>query len=259
MPITSKPNSKEFIRDIKKKPEDFYIIHYSCESLDDRNSGLAPRITSIAVFHVATQQTKSFSTHLIAEELGVSREDIEPRLDDIEKELLEKFSCFLTGERQNKNWIHWNMRNSAFGFEHLAHRYRVLNKKDMNNISMERRINLSDILQDRYGSNYVKDPKMPNLMELNGTPRHFLSGSDEVKLFTEKKYFELHLSTLSKVGFFYKTIDKMLSGKLETDAKNFGLLVDRILDSRGAKMITLFATVLSILVAIGGWLSFFLK
>jgi hypothetical protein len=42
------PNSKDFIKAIKKNPENFYLIHYSCQSLNDDNDALSPRITSIA-------------------------------------------------------------------------------------------------------------------------------------------------------------------------------------------------------------------
>lgn len=78
-------NSKEFFSSIKKHPENFYIVHYSCQSLNDDNEGLSPRITSIGVTHFATEQTVSFSTHAIAEEMGIAREDVRRDFDEVER------------------------------------------------------------------------------------------------------------------------------------------------------------------------------
>jgi len=73
-------NSSEFLSALKKHPDNFYIIHYSCQSLYDENDqGLSPRITSIAVTHYATEQTVSFSTHAIAEELRIPRQEVRDR------------------------------------------------------------------------------------------------------------------------------------------------------------------------------------
>lgn len=69
-------NSGDFIKAVKRNPENFYIIHYSCQSLYDDNDSLSPRITLIAISHYATEQTVNFSTHSIAEELHIPREDV---------------------------------------------------------------------------------------------------------------------------------------------------------------------------------------
>src|SRR5690606_15964354 len=124
---------------------EFYLIHYSCESLYDDNDGLSPRVTSIAVTHYATEQTVSFSSHSVAEELGIDREGVSENLDHIERELLRQFYLFIR-ERRGKYWIHWNMRNLTYGFEHLAHRSRVLGDKEPPLVPVERRLNLNDLL-----------------------------------------------------------------------------------------------------------------
>ena len=113
------------MKELKERPENFYVIHYSCESLYDENEALSPKITSIAVTHYATEQTVSFSTHAIAEELHIAREQVREKFDEIEKKLLTDFYDFVR-DRRDKHWVHWNMRNLTFGFEHLEHRYRVL-------------------------------------------------------------------------------------------------------------------------------------
>lgn len=166
-------SSKDFFSQVKKNPENFYIVHYSCQSLNDDNEGLSPRITSIGVTHFATEQTVSFSTHAIAEEMGISREDVQGQFDRVEQKLLKDFYGFVR-DRRDKFWIHWNMRNLTYGFEHLEHRYRALGGMDAAVIPVERRINLNDMLARRYGPDYAGHPKMKNLMEINGgVHRHF--------------------------------------------------------------------------------------
>ena len=137
-------NSRQFIRKLKRTPENFYIIHYSCQSLYDDNEGLSPRITSIAVSHFATGQTVSFSTHAIAENLNIERDSVRERFDEIEFRLLTEFYAFVR-DRRDKHWIHWNMRNLTYGFEHLEHRYLTLEGDNPVVIAVERRINLNDM------------------------------------------------------------------------------------------------------------------
>ncbi|WP_222183196.1 hypothetical protein [Geminicoccus harenae] len=167
----------QFWEKIRKNPERFYIIHYSSQSLFDAEAGaLSPRITSVVVRHYQSGQTVSFATHTVAEYLGIGLDEIESRYDEIERELLTQFYSFVM-DRREKFWIHWNMRNVTFGFEHLEHRYRVLTKKEPPNIPIEVRVNLNDALKQRFGSDYAPDPRMPSLMKLNGSlVQGFLSG-----------------------------------------------------------------------------------
>lgn len=230
-------NSRDFIRKLKKTPDNFYIIHYSCQSLYDDNEGLSPRITSIAINHYATEQTVSFSTHALAEELGIVREEVHERFDEVERELLTRFFAFIR-DRRDKFWVHWNMRNLTYGFEHLEHRYRTLGEHDAPVIPVEHRINLNDMLADRYGSGYAPHPKMISLMELNGgRHRHFLTGLEEVEAFRNSEFIRMHNSTLCKAGFYHHVIEKMQKGKLNTASKGFLVMLDRLFEGRLAKAI----------------------
>ena len=247
-------DSRSFIRAVKHGPENFYIIHYSCQSLYDDNDALSPRITSIAITHFATEQTISFSTHAIAEELKIERDDVKSKFDAIEMQLLKNFFNFVR-DRRDKYWIHWNMRNLSYGFEHLEHRYRVLGGTDAPVIPVERRLNLNDLLADRYGSGYAAHPKMKSLMEMNGgIHRHFLDGQEEVAAFQNNEFIRMHNSTLAKVGFFYIVIKNLILGKLITASKGYGAALDRIFESRIAKMTGLFGTAITI--GVGLWQSF---
>ncbi|MBV9655047.1 MAG: hypothetical protein JOZ42_10845 [Acetobacteraceae bacterium] len=243
--------SSSFIKMAKRRPENFYIIHYSCQSLYDDNEGLSPRITSIAIVHLATEQTISFSTHSVAEELCIPREAVLDRFDEVERKLLQDFYGF-TRDRRDKYWVHWNMRNLSFGFEHLEHRYRVLGGNNAPVIPIESRLNLNDLLSDRYGRGYASHPKMKALMELNGgVHRHFLTGEEEVHAFRNHEFLRMHNSTLAKVGFFLHVVRSLLKGRLKTASRGWGVALDKLFEGRTAKTVGLVGTIVGI--GVGIW------
>ncbi len=246
-------SSKNFFTKVKKHPDQFYIIHYSSESLFDPEIGShSPRITSIVVRHYATDQTVSFSTHTTAEYLSIAPNDLDQRYDEIEKELLVQFYHFVR-DRREKYWVHWNMRNSTFGFEHIEHRYRVLMGEDPPSIPVEVRINLNDELEIRYGSDYAAHPRQASLMILNGgLVQGFMKGSDESNAFKQKDFIRMNTSTIAKVGFFHFVISAAIRGKLKTSSNGFLYRIDKLLESRTAKLISIVSAALGLLGTIIG-------
>ena len=236
--------SGNFFQSVEKHPDRFYIIHYSSQSLYDEGvDGLSPRITSIVVLHFATRQTVSFALHAEAEALGISKDDVESNYDAIEKALLERFYAFLR-DRRERYWVHWNMRNLTFGFEHLEHRYRSLCKAEPPSVPVEVRLNLNDILIDRYGPDYASAPRMKNLMLLNGElDVRFLEGAKEAEAFLKKEFIRMHSSTISKVEFFRHVISLAIKGKLRTAGKGILVRIDRLLEGRTARVIAFVAAV----------------
>ena len=245
------PGAQDFFRDVKTHPDRIYIIHYSSQSLFDAEAGaLSPRITSVVVRHYVSGQTVSFATHTVAEYLGISWNDIEARYNDVEREMLTQFYGFAR-DRREKFWVHWNMRNVTFGFEHLEHRYRTLTKAEPPSIPIEVRVNLNDVLKRRYGNDYAKDPKMLSLMEMNGGKvQGFLSGKDESEAFKAKDFIRMHTSTIAKVGFFNYVISAASNGKLTTAGKGIFNIIDRLLESRKARVITAMGVCISLIVNI---------
>lgn len=77
----SKTNNA-IINGLNEDAEKIYFIHYSCQNLSDDNEGYSPGITSIAVLHMTSDQMYSFSMHIIAEELKISRGDIFDHYDE---------------------------------------------------------------------------------------------------------------------------------------------------------------------------------
>jgi hypothetical protein len=186
--------------------------------------------------HLSTQQVVSFSTHSIAEQLSIKREECTSRADDIEKKLLSDFSEFMR-DRRDKIWLHWNMKNLTYGFEHIEHRFRTLHGADMPTLPVERRINIDDIISMKYGDNYVSKPRMQKLMELNGgLRRNFRSGIEEVELFKQLQFSQMHASTASKVEFFRDVIVSAKKGRLKVETKGALIALDKIYESRLAKI-----------------------
>lgn len=115
----------KIFRDITSNPENYLIIHYSCESFVDKEDGRTPRITTIAVRYFESSQTKTFSIHEVAEQKNVAIDKIEENYDSLELEMLSQYFEFVQKHERYK-WIHWNMRDSNYGFYAIENRYRVL-------------------------------------------------------------------------------------------------------------------------------------
>jgi hypothetical protein len=214
---------------------------------DENLEGNSPRITSIVVMHYPTGQTQSFAFHLSADLLNIRKEDVDNHLDDIEMDLLSRFYKFAR-DRRLMHWIHWNMRGQLFGFEHLEHRYRKLTGLDAPNIPVEVRLNLNDILRERYGHDYAEHPQLPNLMLLQGElPKGFLRGKEESECFTKREFIRMNESTSTKVHFFRHVIDLALRGKLKTAGQSLANRIDKLLESRTSRVLALTGTVLGLL------------
>lgn len=226
------------------------FIHYSCQNFTDENQELSPRITSIAVLFNNGHILKNFSIHYTAEILHIDRNDIENKYNDIEKEMLSDFFKFAESQ-YDYIWLHWNMSNIYYGFEALEHRYKVLTGKDAYKICEENKYNLSMLILNRYGKNCVDDPKMYNLMNLNGgIHRDFLSGANEVKAFENKEYLKMHKSTMCKVYWFSFIFYRLIKNKIKTQKFNLNLYLDRIFECPITRIFTLIATIVTILAGI---------
>lgn len=173
-------------------------IHYSCESFYDKTDDKSPRITSIAVRNFDSGQTNSFSIHQIAEEKKIEFTDITNHYDSLEKEMLERFFSF-ANSRQHYYWIHWNMRDTNYGFAAIEHRFRVLGGQPIM-IPEDRKFDLSRTLVDLYGIGYISHPRLESIIKKNNiTDKDFLTGKEEASAFDNKEFLNLHRSTLRKV------------------------------------------------------------
>jgi hypothetical protein len=215
--IKNRRAAKKRLSELIAYPEYTVVIHYSCESFYDRPDGSSPRITSIAVYNLGSGQTNSFSIHQKAEIKKYSSNDIEKHYEELEKMMLDDFFDFVK-LHEKYNWLHWNMRDINYGFQAIAHRYKVLGGEPRE-IDDSNRADLSRLLTNIYGDKYIGHPRLQRLMEKNQiTDKDFLAGAEEADAFKNKEYVKLHQSTLRKVNVLAKIAERTENGSLKTNA-----------------------------------------
>ncbi|MBT1706417.1 hypothetical protein [Chryseosolibacter indicus] len=211
------------------------IIHYSCESFVTTH-GKTPRVTSICIRNFRSGQTKSFSIHLQAQ---FDKNDFnnltDEQYDQLEKKMLDDFYQFVKQHKDHR-WIHWNMRDANFGFEAIANRYKILGGEPYE-LDEDRKYDLPRILGKIYTYGYERnepDGRLLNLANRNKiTLRHALKGSDEAKAYEDKKYLELHQSTLRKVDIMDSIVDRTDKNELKVNVKKkdiYGLTLPGIVE-----------------------------
>lgn len=218
MQYTQHCNARKIFSEIDKNPQNYLIIHYSCESFYDINDGHTPRITSIAVYDYATAQTDSFSIHKMAEKAHVDVIDIESHYDELEKAMLDEFFEYAK-EHKAYFWIHWNMRDMNYGFKAIEHRYSVLGGEPYK-IPDANKIDLARQLIKCYGVGYAGHPRMERLLEQNDIKaKDYLSGPQEAEAFSNHEYVKLHMSTLRKVDVFANVLNRAINNTLKVNSK----------------------------------------
>lgn len=208
------------LKDILREKNKALIIHYSCESFIAEH-GRTPRVTSICVRYLVSGQTKSFSIHLQAQ---FEKKDFNnltvQEYDDLEKKMLYEFYAFVRKHKDFK-WVHWNMRDAAYGFDAISNRYRILDGEPFE-IDSDRMYDLPRILNKIYTHKYEKnepDGRLLNLANRNLiTTKGAMKGEDEAIAFKEKEYLKLHNSTLRKVDIIESIIERAAKNELEVFA-----------------------------------------
>lgn len=249
--------ASNILKGIENKPEKYLIIHYSCESFYNLG-GKSPRIASISVRQFNNAQTNNFSIHQYSEMLNIPITDDTYR--DIEKELLTDFFAFVD-KNLDKIWIHWNMRDSVFGFNAIEQRFRVLGGIPQA-IDNDKKIDLGHLFKLLYGGDYIENPHIEKLLELNKfNPKQFLNGKQEAEAFDNSKYVKLSMSTSSKVNLFSTFVTHAINQTLKTRipnwkirGTNFSGLLATFQDTTSGKII--FWLVNTIIAGIiGAWIS----
>lgn len=247
------------LSEIMSNAANVVVIHYSCESFYDRTNGSSPRITSIAVRNLGSGQTTSFSIHHVAERNNaLTAEGIEANYDAFEKAMLSEFYDYVAKHQQHI-WLHWNMRDANYGFQALAHRYRVLGgtPPDVHDSCL---CDLARLLVALYGIAYIGHPRLARLVELNSiTDRDFLTGEAEAEAFLRRDYVRLHQSTLRKVDILANIAERAANGTLKTNARlaeiyggYLAFAVDKITHHWLASLLGLASTIVGIIAALRG-------
>ena len=204
------------LRDALSKPA--LIVHYSCESFYDYSKPTSRRVTSIAVRQATSSQTHSFSLHLAAETIG-KLDTLEDDIDACERKMLDQFFDFVRSHQNGYLWLHWNMRDSNYGFEAIEHRYSVLGGTPIS-IPDAQKLDLSPLLIEVYGKNYSGHPRIDWLVKQNEIySRALLTGAQEAEAYDNKQYLALHQSTLMKVQALAEIADLASRQKLKQKSK----------------------------------------
>ena len=249
--------ASNILKGIENKPEKYLIIHYSCESFYNLG-GKSPRIASISVRQFNNAQTNNFPIHQYSERLNIPITDDTYR--DIEKELLSDFFAFVD-KNLDKIWIHWNMRDSVFGFNAIEQRFMVLGGIPQA-IDNDKKIDLGHLFKLLYGGDYIENPHIEKLLELNKfNPKQFLNGKQEAEAFDNSEYVKLSMSTSSKVNLFSTFVTHAINQTLKTRipnwkirGTNFAGLLATFQDTTSGKII--FWLVNTIIAGIiGAWIS----
>jgi hypothetical protein len=220
-PIPSKQKkARKSLDELNADSKNVWVVHYSCESFYDRKDGMSPRITSIAVRRLSDGQTKSFSIHQVAERKKVIGPSIEKKYDVLEKQMLAEFFKFVATHSTSK-FLHWNMRDSNYGFQAMEHRMNVLGGKP-NSVADENKFDLARLLIEIYGVGYIGHPRLEKLLEKNSIKAlDFLTGAQEAAAFEKKDYVALHQSTLRKVDVMANVFERAHARQLLTNTSRW--------------------------------------
>lgn len=217
--------------------------------LSECNKGDLPRITSIAVLDKQSSKMYNFSIHLAARQLNIKPSDILDNYKQIEEVMLERFFKFAEEKNEESIWIHWNMKNTDFGFEVLEHKYKLLTGETAFHIKEINKCDLSYLLIKKYGSSYSKEPKMFNLMMLNYKvkSKSFLSPKEEVEAYKTWEFVKLYNSTICKVYFLKYVFTMMNTNNLMTDSKKLIYKVEALTRNPVIKILVVISIILGII------------
>lgn len=220
--LESRKQAKDDLKRISANPSNALIIHYSCEGLSDHPDGRSNRITSIAIKQFDNGQTESFSLHREAELAGIPYDKIAESFDQLEASMLGGFYAFIR-KHPNHKWIHWNMRDSAYGFQAIDHRAEVLKVSSVV-VEDKHKIDLSRSLINIFGKNYIGHPRQQKILQLNNVSLlDFLTGEQEALAFVEGRFTAMHRSTLRKVACHEELLRLTISDRLKTNSRFWDL------------------------------------
>jgi hypothetical protein len=222
------------------------FIHHSSGVTGNEAEGYSPRITSIAVTHAESGATQSFGMHLVAERRGIPRELVHLHYESLELDMLEEFNAFVA-EHPSDYWVHWSMRDINFGFEAIAHRFRVVSGRSAPTIEEDRRFCLRSLLTDTFGPEFAPQPRLRGLMVLNGgLHESVLSATEESSAFENRQFIKMHQSTMAKAWFLRCALSTLIEGKLKTAVSRPGYWVSALMERPFVKIIGLLAVLITL-------------
>lgn len=192
-----------------------YVLHYVGESFTTP----AYRVTAIAARNLGTGATECFEIESVLRSLGLDPlTATAAELDRAERKILEAFFKFVR-DHKNFYWLHWNMRNSAFGFQGLQNRVRALGGRAAN-IPENQRVDLGARMIDIYGDSYAEPTnRLRALAQTNGLALpHLMDGASQAQAIRQRDFAAATRSLLNRVDVMYAVATKAHEGTLKTQS-----------------------------------------
>lgn len=175
-----------------------FCVHYASHQPATASSAT---VAVLAVHMLGTQQTRLFSQLLMAERSGISSAEMPAHAPLLEKELLDEWHCFLDrmlSKYPGSYWLHWAMRDVAFGWPLLDHRSQLLLKRALP-IAEDRLIDLHATLALEYGAHFVEKPQLLTLARLNQLNHNdVMTGQEEMAALAHNNFAAVGRSTTRK-------------------------------------------------------------
>ena len=224
------------LRKLTEDPSKVLFVHYSQSNTfdDDDYGNISPIITSIVIKSLDNQIDQQFAIHFEADKADIPIDEIQDSYRELELRILKGYNDFVKRHREC-NWIHWDMKNIHFGFEAIKHRYEKIfgDLKDYNEIPINNKKNLRDIIEGMYGEEFVNGPDtLRSLLKCssgNIDNNTYLSSNDESIEFEHKNFTNVIKSVDLKVDFIKKATNKLIQRKLVVSNKNYyAIFVDTV-------------------------------
>lgn len=217
--MTTTPERRKIARDeIARALESrrhAFAIHYAGANF----AAAERRVVAIVARNLGTGVTYCFELESELRRLG--HNPTQSTIDELNLAERKMFDAFYSFVREHKHhyWLHWNMRNSLFGFLGMENRQRALGGKIVE-IPEEYRIDLADRLIDLYGDRYAPAVnRLRGLAKRNGIPLpHLMDGIDQGRSVERHDYSAVTRSLLNRIDVMYIVAIKAKEGTLRTDA-----------------------------------------
>jgi hypothetical protein len=189
--------------------EPLLAVHYGCEDL------YKPKKRPAAVACIALADIDEGSSN------AFSLLDPPPQIvgEDREIDFLRHFYEHLRS-RPDVRLLHWNMNHSAYGFTALATRYRYLTGHNPPyEPSSSQTFDIDKLIGHRYGIDYARHSKLPNIAALNGlSKRFFLEGKEEAGRFASEDIEAVRNSVSTKARIIGELFLRLAQGVLLTQS-----------------------------------------
>ena len=191
------------IKKLFEHSDNVWVIHYASSDF----TKYPIRIASIVLRKLTNNQTYSFSMN--------DKEYDENK----EKQILKDFFEHIKLNPRAK-YLTWNMRGSIYGFKTIENRFIDLypNEELPYVVADVNKSDLSHILSEMYGDNYIDHDRLENLIKINSLFNiHFIRGKDEAKEFENQQFSKIARSTESKVNNLADIANLVYRKKLKTN------------------------------------------